>query len=255
MFILIPHPGDHPMFKSYLTVGILSFLEYVMVITITLWRHFTQKPPRFPDDFKCKWKNPRPKFTRTTVHCNTNIYWFNVTSPIKTLFLDCNSDNSICHQSLIQPLSSKSSSVLLVEKLVPPHHWPQRSVHSVSPQRRSVTISAKLLVTGKDSKSQSSLPFKTDRLRYVKNYILIKNFHFWHIKWIKRRQWDGGSFWSPAKEVILTCRVWIHKNLFITNPVSEQFRSLLFHPPLQWSSRPSKNHHVTERRSRTVSKI
>merc|ERR1712025_1379125 len=78
---------------------------------------------------------------------------------------DCNSDNSICHQSLIQPLSSKSSSVLLVEKLVPPHHWLQRSVHSVSPQRRSVTISAKLLVTGKDSKSQSSLPFKTDRLR------------------------------------------------------------------------------------------
>merc|ERR1712203_957761 len=74
---------------------------------------------------------------------------------------DCNSDNSICHQSLIQPLSSKSSSVLLVEKLVPPHHWPQRSVHSVSPQRRSVTISAKLLVTGKDSKSQSNLPFKT----------------------------------------------------------------------------------------------
>merc|ERR1712157_410678 len=54
---------------------------------------------------------------------------------------DCNSDNSICHQSLIQPLSSKSSSVLLVEKLVPPHHWPQRSVHSVSPQRKSVTIS------------------------------------------------------------------------------------------------------------------
>merc|ERR1712029_1211583 len=85
---------------------------------------------------------------------------------------DCNSDNSICHQSLIQPLSSKSSSVLLVEK--------------------SVTISAKLLVTGKDSKSQSSLPFKTDRLR-----------------------------------------------------------SLLFHPPLLLSSRPSKNHHVTERRSRT----
>merc|ERR1712243_426302 len=61
---------------------------------------------------------------------------------------DCNSDNSICHQSLIQPLSSKSSSVLLVEKLVPPHHWLQRSVHSASPQRRSVTISAKLLVTG-----------------------------------------------------------------------------------------------------------
>ena len=179
MFILIPHPGDHPMFKSYLTVGILSFLEYVMVITIMLWRHFTQKPPRFPDDFKCKWKNPRPKFTRTTVHCNTNIYWFNVTPPIKLLFLDCNSDNSICHQSLIQPLSSKSSSVLLVEKLVPPHHWLQRSVHSVSPQRRSVTISAKLLVTGKDSKSQSSLPFKTDRLRYVKNHILIEIFYFW----------------------------------------------------------------------------
>merc|ERR1712029_712162 len=62
---------------------------------------------------------------------------------------DCNSDNSICHQSLIQPLSSKSFSVLLVEKLVPPHHWLQRSVHSVSPQRGSVTISAKLLVTGR----------------------------------------------------------------------------------------------------------
>merc|ERR1712063_227836 len=91
---------------------------------------------------------------------------------------DCNSDNSICHQSLIQPLSSKSSSVLSVEKLEPPPHCPQR---------RSVMISAKLLVTGKDSKSQSSLPFKTDRLR-----------------------------------------------------------SLLFHPPPLWSSRPSRNHHVTE---------
>merc|ERR1712168_485567 len=110
------------------------------------------------------------------------------THPILESDFDCltdkvNSDNSICHQSLIQPLSSKSSSELLVEKLVPPPHWPQR---------RLVMISAKLLVTGKDSKSQSSLPFKTDRLR-----------------------------------------------------------SLLFHPPLQWSSRPSKNHHVTERRSRT----
>merc|ERR1712099_3502 len=78
---------------------------------------------------------------------------------------DCNTDNSICHQSLIQPLSSKSSSELSVEKLVPPHHWLQRSVHLVCHQRKLVTISAKLLVTGKDSKSQSSLPFKTDRLR------------------------------------------------------------------------------------------
>merc|ERR1712142_573682 len=76
-----------------------------------------------------------------------------------------NSDNSICHQSLIQLLSLKSSSELLVEKLVPHPHWPQRLVHLVSPQRRLVMISAKLLVTGKDSKSQSSLPFKTDRLR------------------------------------------------------------------------------------------
>merc|ERR1712154_450136 len=91
------------------------------------------------------------------------------THPIFESDFDCltdkvNSDNSICHQSLIQPLSSKSSSELLVEKLVPPPHWPQRLVHLVSPQRRLVMISAKLLVTGKDSKSQSSLPFKTDRL-------------------------------------------------------------------------------------------
>merc|ERR1712174_194021 len=48
---------------------------------------------------------------------------------------DCNSDNSICHQSLIQPLSSKSSSVLLVEKLVPPHHWPHIGPLGLSPKK------------------------------------------------------------------------------------------------------------------------
>merc|ERR1711997_31924 len=78
---------------------------------------------------------------------------------------DCNSDISRCHQSLTQPQSSKFSSALLVEKLVLPPHWPQKLAHSVSPQRKSVMTFAKLLVTGKDSKSQSSLPFKTDRLR------------------------------------------------------------------------------------------
>merc|ERR1739838_1038847 len=52
-----------------------------------------------------------------------------------------------CHQSSIQLQLSRSSSALSVVKLVPPPPSPQRLVHSVFHQRRSVTISARPLVT------------------------------------------------------------------------------------------------------------
>merc|ERR1712189_100751 len=90
-------------------------------------------------------------------------------SPISIVYQKPDNTQS-CHQSSIQPLLSRSSSALSVVKLVPLPHSPQRSVHLVSHQRRSVTISARPLVTGRVARLPSSLSFKIVRLRSLSSH-------------------------------------------------------------------------------------
>ena len=114
-----------------------------------------------------------------------------------------------CHQSSIQPPLSRFSSELLVVKLVPLLPSPQRSVHSVSPQRRSVTISARPLVTGRVSRLPSSSPSRTVRLRLVQFYFSTFLAYQFSSFGIDSRTVANASLRDvvPAKEVILTCRV------------------------------------------------
>ena len=123
-----------------------------------------------------------------------------------------------CHQSSIQPPLLRFSSELLVVKLVPPLPSPQRSVHSVSPQRRSVTISARPLVTGRVSRLPSSWPSRTVRLRLVRFQSSFFHLDFPSSFGIDSRTVANASRRdvAPAKEVVLTCRVETFSDWFIT---------------------------------------